>query len=44
MKKIIFILLLISFSTLRAEVEEKHPIIDDLYAKKYVLNRKKVLS
>lgn len=42
MKKIIFILLLISFSTLRAEVEEKHPIIDDLYAKKYVLNLKEM--
>jgi hypothetical protein len=42
MKKIIFILLLISFSTLRAEVEEKHPIIDDLYAKKYALNLKEM--
>tara|TARA_B100001758_G_C18390990_1_gene602911 strand:- start:615 stop:1292 length:678 start_codon:yes stop_codon:yes gene_type:complete len=42
MKKIIFILLLIPFSTLRAEVEEKHPIIDDLYAKKYVLNLKEM--
>ncbi len=42
MKKIIFILLLISFSILRAEVEEKHPIIDDLYAKKYVLNLKEM--
>ena len=42
MKKIIFILLLTSFSTLRAEVEEKHPIIDDLYAKKYVLNLKEM--
>ena len=42
MKKIIFILLLISFSTLRAEVEEKHPIIYDLYAKKYVLNLKEM--
>ena len=42
MKKIIFRLLLISFSTLRAEVEEKHPIIDDLYAKKYVLNLKEM--
>ena len=42
MEKIIFILLLISFSTLRAEVEEKHPIIDDLYAKKYVLNLKEM--
>lgn len=42
MKKIIFILVLISFSTLRAEVEEKHPIIDDLYAKKYVLNLKEM--
>ena len=42
MKKIIFILLLISFSTLRAEVEEKHPIIDDLYAKKYILNLKEM--
>ena len=42
MKNIIFILLLISFSTLRAEVEEKHPIIDDLYAKKYVLNLKEM--
>ena len=42
MKKIIFIFLLISFSTLRAEVEEKHPIIDDLYAKKYVLNLKEM--
>ena len=42
MKKIIFILLIISFSILRAEVEEKHPIIDDLYAKKYVLNLKEM--
>ena len=42
MKKIIYIILLISFSTLRAEVEEKHPIIDDLYAKKYVLNLKEM--
>ena len=42
MEKIIFILLLISFSTLRAEVEEKHPIIDDLYAKKYALNLKEM--
>ena len=42
MKKIIYIILLIAFSTLRAEVEEKHPIIDDLYAKKYVLNLKEM--
>ena len=42
MKKIIFIIVLISFSTLRAEVEEKHPIIDDLYAKKYALNLKEM--
>ena len=42
MKKIIYIILLISFSTLRAEVEEKHPIIDDLYAKKYALNLKEM--
>lgn len=42
MKKIIYIILLISFSTLHAEVEEKHPIIDDLYAKKYVLNLKEM--
>lgn len=42
MKKIIYIILLISFSTLRAEVEEKHPIIDDLYAKKYILNLKEM--
>ncbi len=42
MKKIIYIILLISFSTLRAEVEEKHPIIDDIYAKKYVLNLKEM--
>ena len=42
MKKIIFILVLISFSILHAEVEEKHPIIDDLYAKKYILNLKEM--